>query len=275
MTASTLSLTEQIADRLRQDIKAGRYAPGDRLPTEEFLVESERVSRGTVRNAYQRLTSEGLVVSQGSRGHFVRSLTPRDPLVLRLSDPENNLSTDDGPQDTWSRCVREQGGDPAEDIRTEVVFADERARRHLNLSGAVPLLARRRFRYVDGEPSATADSFYLREHVAHTPVELPEQVRPGVYAVFAELGLPWVRTVDEVSTRPATRDEARELRITGNAWVIEVVRVSYTTGGPGPATEETTGSTASVAALPVRMTAFILPGDRYKALYEHRGESPQ
>lgn len=256
--ASTLSLTEQIADALRQQIQAGRYAPGDRLPTEEVLVASERVSRGTVRNAYQRLTSEGLVVSQGSRGHFVRSLTPRDPLVWRLSDPENNLSTDDGPQDTWSRCVREQGREPSEDIRTEIVHADERARRHLQLSGAVPLLARRRFRFVDGEASATADSFYLREHVAGSSVELPDQVYPGVYAVFAERGRPWVRTVDEVGTRPPTRDEARELRITGNSWVIEVIRVSYTT-----------------SSLPVRMTAFILPGDRYKALYEHRGESPQ
>jgi GntR family transcriptional regulator len=257
MAAGALSLTEQIADRIRHDIKTGRYAPGDQLPTEEQLVEREKVSRGTIRNAYQRLTHEGLVVT-GARGRFVRSLIPWDPLLLRLSDPENNLSTDDGPQDTWSRSVREQGRIPEEEIRTEVIFADGRAHQHLRLSESVPLLARRRFRYVDGQPSCTADSFYLREHVAGTAVELPQQVYPGVYAVFAAAGLPWVRTVDEVGTRAPTREEARELRITGNTWVIEVIRVSYTT-----------------PELPVRMTAFVLPGDRYKALYEHRGESPQ
>lgn len=249
----TNSLSASIAGLLRDEILKGQRAPGDKLPTEEQLSSAHRVSRGTVRAAYRRLIGEGLVVSQGTRGHFVRSVRTWEPIVFRMSDPENNVSTDDGPQDVWSRCVRDQGREPAEDIRTEVVFADARACRFLRLAEPVPLLARRRFRYVDGEPSMTADSFYLREHVANTAVELPAQVRPGVYAVFAERGLPWVRTDNHMTARAPSRDEARELRISTGTPVMEVIRVSYT-----------------APALPVRMTAFILPADRYQALWEQR-----
>lgn len=251
----TLTLSDSIAEFLRREILEGERAPGTKLPTEEQLAARHEVSRGTVRKAYGRLIAEGLVVSQGTRGHFVRSVRTWEPILFRMSDPENNISTDDGPQDVWSRCVRDQGREPTEDIRTEVVFADARARRFLQLSGPAPLLARRRFRYVDGEPSMTADSFYLREHVAGTAVELPAQVRPGVYAVFAERGLPWIRTDNHVSARAPSRDEARELRISTGTPVMEVIRVSYTE-----------------PSLPVRMTAFILPADRYQALWEQREE---
>lgn len=253
----TFSLKEQVIDELRRQIRAGEYAPGDRLPTEVRLMADHGVSRGTVRDAYDALKSEGLVVSRGTRGHYVRQVRTWDPLLLSMSRPERNLNTDDdGPHDVWSQCVRDQGRVPSEQIRTEIVLADDRARQALQLDGPKWLLARRRIRSVDGEPSSTADSFYLREHVAGSPVELPDQVRPGVYAVFSERGLPWVRTEDTVGARMPTRDEARELRIPNGVPVIEVIRVSYTT-----------------PELPVRMTAYVLPADRYRALYEHEGES--
>ncbi|WP_431935749.1 GntR family transcriptional regulator [Micromonospora sp. RP3T] len=256
--APAQTLAEEIAEEIRALIRSGRHNPGDPLPTEKELAAQWRVSRGTARSAYQLLIDEGLVVAQRSRGHFVRSGARWTPIMWRASDPENNLSTDDGPQDTWARCVREQGREPAEDIRIEIVEADDKARQHLQLAGPVPLIVRRRSRFVDGAPSATADSFYLREHVQGTAVELPSQVYPGVYAVFDERGLPWIRTVDEVSARMPTREEARRLGIVGAVPVLEVVRVSYTD-----------------QQLPVRMTVFLKPGDRYKAVFEHGGESPR
>ncbi|MEU7591261.1 GntR family transcriptional regulator [Micromonospora sp. NPDC049230] len=263
MTA-TLSLKDQVIDQLRDEIRSGRYAPGDRLPTEERLMAEHGVSRGTVRVAYRALAAEGLAVSQGTRGHYVRRVRTWDPLVLSMSRPERNLNTDDdGPHDVAAQCVRDQGRVPSELIRTEIVLADERAQRALQLPGPEPLLVRRRIRYVDGEPFSTADSFYLRQHVAGSPVELPEQVRPGVYAVYAERGLPWVRTEDYVGSRMPTKDETRELRIPAGVPVLEVIRVSYA--------DDPTSDTNH--KLPVRMTAYILPADRYRALFEHEGES--
>lgn len=63
--------------RIRNDILAGREAPGTRLKIAE-LATSIGVSPGAVREALSRLTSEQLVVSQDQRGFFVAPLSMED-----------------------------------------------------------------------------------------------------------------------------------------------------------------------------------------------------
>ncbi|MEV3856154.1 GntR family transcriptional regulator [Streptomyces sp. NPDC050095] len=59
---------ESMADVLRQRIRSGALKPGERLPTQAVLAEEFGVERGVVRNALQRLHSEGLLsnVKKGS-----------------------------------------------------------------------------------------------------------------------------------------------------------------------------------------------------------------
>ncbi|WP_187344496.1 GntR family transcriptional regulator [Aldersonia kunmingensis] len=66
-----------IADRLRERILDGTYAPGEQL-SEANLAEQLAISRGPVREALQRLAQEGLLVSHRNRGVFVVELTPGD-----------------------------------------------------------------------------------------------------------------------------------------------------------------------------------------------------
>ena len=66
-----------IADRLRERILDGSYAPGEQL-SEANLAEQLGVSRGPVREALQRLAQEGLLISHRNRGVFVVELTPGD-----------------------------------------------------------------------------------------------------------------------------------------------------------------------------------------------------
>lgn len=66
-----------IADQLRERILDGSYAPGDQL-SEAHLAEQLGISRGPVREALQRLSQEGLLISHRNRGVFVVELTPGD-----------------------------------------------------------------------------------------------------------------------------------------------------------------------------------------------------
>ena len=66
-----------IRDQLRDDIRAGRYAPGDQLPTERELVELFGVTRMTVRQAITGLVRAGLVVNRRPQGNFVREHLPQ------------------------------------------------------------------------------------------------------------------------------------------------------------------------------------------------------
>ena len=77
----------QIADELRSQIKAGRYQPGDRLPSNATMAAEYRSATEPIRNALRKLRDEGLVATQSTRGTFVLRApaeTEPDPDVVRL-----------------------------------------------------------------------------------------------------------------------------------------------------------------------------------------------
>jgi DNA-binding GntR family transcriptional regulator len=71
------STAEMIADRLREAIMRGTLAPGAQLVEAELAAQFD-VSRGPVREAMQRLVSEGLLYSIRHRGIFVIELAYDD-----------------------------------------------------------------------------------------------------------------------------------------------------------------------------------------------------
>ncbi|MDO8251746.1 MAG: FadR/GntR family transcriptional regulator [Rhodoferax sp.] len=64
-------LSDQVADVLAAEIRAGRLAVGAKLPTEAALVDQFSVSRTVVREAVSRLKSLGLVDSRQGSGVYV------------------------------------------------------------------------------------------------------------------------------------------------------------------------------------------------------------
>ena len=65
-------LSDQVAQALAVEIRAGRLAVGDKLPTEAALVEQFSVSRTVIREAVSRLKSLGLVDSRQGSGVYVK-----------------------------------------------------------------------------------------------------------------------------------------------------------------------------------------------------------
>jgi GntR family transcriptional regulator of arabinose operon len=62
---------QRIRDHLYSEIRAGRLAPGQSLPTEARLVESLGFSRHTVRQALAELENDGVIERVQGRGTFV------------------------------------------------------------------------------------------------------------------------------------------------------------------------------------------------------------
>ena len=67
---SSAPIYHRIQERLRSDIAAGRFAEGDRLPSESELARAFQTARGTVRQALARLEYEGLIQREAGRGTF-------------------------------------------------------------------------------------------------------------------------------------------------------------------------------------------------------------
>ena len=72
--AKGANLSDRVADALGAEIRAGRLAAGDKLPTEAALVEQYSVSRTVVREAVSRLKSLGLVDSRRGSGVYVKEI---------------------------------------------------------------------------------------------------------------------------------------------------------------------------------------------------------
>jgi DNA-binding FadR family transcriptional regulator len=62
---------EDVADRLAADIRAGRLAPGDRLPSERDLARRLEVGRASVREAIASLQVSGMIETRPGSGSFV------------------------------------------------------------------------------------------------------------------------------------------------------------------------------------------------------------
>ena len=88
-TDSALPRWQTIAAALRDDILAGRVAPGERLPNEQALSQRFGVHRHTLRQAMQALAREGHVHVQHGRGTFVRELVLDYALQRRTRLSEN------------------------------------------------------------------------------------------------------------------------------------------------------------------------------------------
>lgn len=67
-----MPLYVQLAGILRRMIESGELPVRAPLPSESYLQQQHGVSRGTVRAAVGILRDEGLVVTIGGRGTFVR-----------------------------------------------------------------------------------------------------------------------------------------------------------------------------------------------------------
>ncbi len=61
---------------LRSQILKGELAPGERIPSEEDLIKTYGLSRGTVRKAIDQLEQEHLIETEHGVGSFVRALHP-------------------------------------------------------------------------------------------------------------------------------------------------------------------------------------------------------
>lgn len=87
-----LQIYEQVSEKIRAEIRAGRYLPESRLPSERELAALFGVGRPAVREAIGALQNEGLVVTRRNSGTFVAEDAP-EILARALAPAASETST--------------------------------------------------------------------------------------------------------------------------------------------------------------------------------------
>jgi len=81
-----MKLYDKVANVLRENIHAGLYVAGDKLPSIRQLVAEHTVSIATVQQAYHQLEMEGLIDARPKSGYFVAYITTA-PILPVTSRP--------------------------------------------------------------------------------------------------------------------------------------------------------------------------------------------
>lgn len=104
-----------LVDSFAADIRAGRLAPGTRLPTHRGLAASSRIALVTATRVYASLEALGLVSREPGRGTFVRSLPADHGVDMTfaagdLVDLNFNYPSVPGQADLPRQALRELAG---------------------------------------------------------------------------------------------------------------------------------------------------------------------
>lgn len=243
----------RIAATYRDKIVSGELQPGDRLPTEHELADLFGVVRQTVRNGLAILVTDGLVVARRPHGHFVRRreymiYQPQQKSRPRPATPE---------RDRFSQQILAEGRTPSQHIDVALVQAGPDLAERLQLDPDDTVVARRRVRFINGEPTNINDSHFPLDLVKDSAIMSPAYLPQGTDQVLIDLGHGQDRAIDEILVRMPTPTEAHRLSL-----------------GPGTpvAIHFDTGYTKS--GRPVQCTVNVLPGDRHKIIFERRWHDP-
>lgn len=135
-----------IADALRSDLAEGKYAPGDKLPTEAGLAERFGVNRHTVRHGISALVEEGLIRTRRGSGAFVAA-TPTDyPIGQRVRFHENLIAAGRRPEKRV--------------LQVETRSATTGEAKALQIAAGDPVCVYHGLSLADGQPIAVFESLF-------------------------------------------------------------------------------------------------------------------
>lgn len=247
-SSSDRPVFKQIADQLRAAIQSGDLEPGQQLPSEQELIETHGVARGTIRQAMNLLRSEGLVRTEHGRGSFVRDRPP----VRRLAHDRFARRHRDRGRGAYLAELEAEGRVPeVEVLEVRRVKASDSVAVWLQLAMGADVLVRRRRYLADGEPMEVATSYVPWELAEGTLIAQPDTGPGGIYARLEEGGHRLKRFSEEVTARMPTLAEIRALRLQPGVPVIRVVRVAYDTN-----------------EVPIEACDTVMAADRYTLSYE-------
>lgn len=133
------SLSSQILGILVEQIRNGTFPPDTPLPPENQLAANYKVSRATIRSAFDRLEAMGLIIRRQGIGTFVRKSSNISNLLNQFIDFPN--------------LIADNGYEPGfEQLRTELVDPSPEQLENFKLTSGDKLLEIEKVFLADGDP---------------------------------------------------------------------------------------------------------------------------
>src|SRR5262249_16107758 len=209
-------LYHQLKIAILRDIEAGRWKPGDRLPTEDELIMRFHVSKITVRQALRELSHMGYIRREQGRGTFVQ----RPPI-------------EEGPRELTSFSAEMRGiGLRASSrvLEKPVVPATEDVAFPLEIGVGAPIFRLRRLRLADDEPMGLQTAFISMKLVPG--IDALSFAGASLYEILAlRYSLFPTAARETHQAVPVPEDVARLLRVTAGSPALAAERLTSLADG--------------------------------------------
>ncbi|MET8577229.1 GntR family transcriptional regulator [Streptomyces sp. NPDC005012] len=224
----------ELADKLAEEIRSGKYEPGQQLPHIRVLVEKGAGSKSTVHAAYKALEAEGLVTSSRGHGTVVREQAPLKRLGIARYD---KAKWRDGDEVAFIADRVASGRAYRRNEQTQTVSLVEvpaLVAAAYGLPEGAEVYARARLVKEGDQPTHTLTSYYLPEHVEGTRLVDPTPGpagRGGGFRVLYDAGYEIDHMKEQLFARVPTADEVKQLQLPPGEPVVELHRTAYTAEG--------------------------------------------
>lgn len=207
-------LYEQVRARLIEAITAGRWRPGESIPSESALASNFGVAIGTVRKAVDSLVAAQALVRRQGKGTFVAS---HDGSRLLFH---------------FFHIVARDGHKAYPEVRT-IAFRRERANaeeaRALAIAPHDKVIRIRNVLSLEGRPAIVDDISLSAEQFPGLTEKIFRARDNTIYHLYqSRYGINVLRTDERLRAILATREVAQHLEIAPGAPLLEIRRVALT-----------------------------------------------
>lgn len=230
----------QLAGQLREQIRSGELAPGDRVPSIPELSRTMKVSRQTAHRALAVLSEEGLTTTQIGRGTFVRQPRPRvdrnvteryewEKQRVRISDDIERGKTGNSEYDTGLVF-----DDFEFSVTHETISAPPDIAAAMNIESQT-LLLKRNFRTIlreSGLLTGYSTSYVPHSLFARNPDLLDPSKEPwpgGTQHQLYTVGVEVDHIEDIITARPATEHDTMTLELVSGSAVLDIRKITTST----------------------------------------------
>jgi len=201
----------QIARKLSDDVRNGRYQVDQALPSERTLSELLKVSRVTARKAIDQLVEQGLVVRRRGSGNYI---------APRIEQPLSNLTS-------FSEQLQQRGYKPGSRwLKRAVVTASADEQLSLALSPNTRVARLERLRMADDVVMAYEVSV-LPQSIVNDPLTIGD----SLYQYLESVGKAPARALQHIRAMNASGELARQLEVPEGQAVLFITRIAYLDSG--------------------------------------------
>jgi GntR family transcriptional regulator len=201
----------QLARKLGQSIRDGRYKPDEALPSERVLAERLDVSRVTARSAIDQLVEQGLIIRRRGSGNYI---------APRFEQPLSHLTS-------FSEELRRRGYTPSSRwLQRSIVLAKIDEQMSLGLSSGAKVARLERLRLADDVVMAFEVSVLPQQVLPN-----PTAVEGSLYEFLTRSGQAPVRALQHIRALNAQPRLAEQLGIPDRQAVLFITRVGYLESG--------------------------------------------